>query len=72
MVSSEYREGCSSSCDVSVYCDLWDHDLTDDSSMIHGGGWMLGSSDSIPFNQVRYLLNSGIAVASVEYRLAPQ
>ena len=49
-----------------------DVNLTDDTSMIHGGGWMLGSSDSIPFNQVRYLLNRGIAVASIEYRLAPQ
>jgi hypothetical protein len=45
---------------------------TEPGSMIHGGAWMIGNSDGIPFNQVRYLLKHGIAVASVEYRFAPQ
>lgn len=41
-------------------------------SMFHGGGWLMGSADMIPFNQVRYLLSHGVAVVSCEYRLLPQ
>lgn len=66
------REGCSSPCDVSQSLPVTIWGITDHISLIHGGGWMLGSSDSIPFNQVKYLLDHGVAVASVEYRLAPQ
>lgn len=44
--------------------------LTD--SVFHGGGFFLGTSSMIPFNSVRYLLSKGIAVASFEYRFAPQ
>lgn len=40
--------------------------------MIHGGGFCLGSSFHIPFAQVNYFLDRGIAVCSLEYRLLPQ
>lgn len=40
--------------------------------MIHGGGFCLGSSFHIPFAQVNYFLDRGIAVCSLEYRLMPQ
>lgn len=40
--------------------------------MIHGGAFTMGSSMDIPFNQVRYYLAHGMAVVSLEYRLAPQ
>lgn len=41
-------------------------------SMVHGGGFVVGSAMDIPFNQVRWWTEQGFLVASLEYRLAPQ
>lgn len=41
-------------------------------SMYHGGGFTIGGAQSIPFNQVRYLLSKGFVVVSFEYRKLPQ
>jgi acetyl esterase/lipase len=40
--------------------------------MVHGGGFVVGSTMDIPFNQVRWWTEQGFLVASLEYRLAPQ
>jgi acetyl esterase/lipase len=40
--------------------------------MIHGGGFTLGESVHVPYNQVNYLLDNGVAVCSIGYRLLPQ
>jgi len=40
--------------------------------MSHGGGWTVGAVDSVPYNQVKYFHEHGIAVASFEYRHIPQ
>lgn len=40
--------------------------------MIHGGGFTLGNSAHIPYNQVNYFLDQGFAVCSIEYRMLPQ
>jgi acetyl esterase/lipase len=39
---------------------------------IHGGGWVLGSADSQDPMLERIADNTGLAVVSVEYRLAPE
>ena len=36
------------------------------------GAFVIGTGETIAFNQVRYLLDAGIAVLSVEHRLLPQ
>jgi acetyl esterase/lipase len=39
---------------------------------IHGGGWTLGSADEQDFILERVATNVGLAVVSVQYRLAPE
>lgn len=38
----------------------------------HGGSWVMGSATDVQPRQIDWFLARGIAVASVEYRLAPQ
>jgi acetyl esterase len=38
----------------------------------HGGGWMMGSRDSFDATCRNLAVESGLAVANVEYRLAPE
>ncbi|CDZ98405.1 Carboxylesterase and related proteins [Phaffia rhodozyma] len=40
--------------------------------LVHGGSWVIGASTDIQPDSVNYLLRAGIAVVSLEYRLAPQ
>jgi acetyl esterase len=39
---------------------------------IHGGGWVLGSADQQDVNLWRLATEAGVAVVSVDYRLAPE
>ena len=39
---------------------------------IHGGGFCFGDTNHIFCGHFEYLLQHGVAVVSVEYRLAPQ
>ncbi len=39
---------------------------------IHGGGWVLGSADMSDWMLEKHADNTGLAVVSVEYRLAPE
>lgn len=40
--------------------------------VFHGGGWMVGSRDSFDATSRHLALDSGLAIVSVEYRLAPE
>ena len=39
---------------------------------IHGGALIWGSSNSLPKEQLKYYLNAGYSVLSIDYRLAPE
>lgn len=43
-----------------------------DSSIIHGGAFTHGSTKDIGFHQVKWLMQNGVAVVSLEYRMLPQ
>ncbi|KAJ5774422.1 Alpha/beta hydrolase fold-3 [Penicillium paradoxum] len=38
----------------------------------HGGGFVVGSRNMLPMEQIEYLANSGLVVVSADYRLCPQ
>lgn len=38
----------------------------------HGGGFVVGSRDMLPQEQIQYLTDSGFVVVSADYRLCPQ
>ena len=46
--------------------------LTDSALVYHGGGLLVGSSETIPKPQIEYLAGKGFAVFIPNYRLAPQ